>query len=85
MLVTLKNGIYRDKKNPRVEAFKKELGLTGDVFIVDHYIYSLKSYKDLFYESTVKNIVDAYQEYLTKYKGKEAEYGIQEQSSEDIS
>lgn len=74
MLVTLKNGIYRDKKNPRVEEFKKTLGLEGDVYIVNHVMHSLKSHRALFFDSKAKNIVEAYNEYITRYKGKENEY-----------
>ena len=69
-LQEIKNGIYRDGQNSRIEEFKKTLGLTGDVFIVNHYIYSLESYKSVFF-SMVETIDDAYREYLTKYKGKE--------------
>ncbi len=76
ILIPLKNGVYRNGKNQRVEAFKKELNLRGDVYIVNHVMHSLESHKALFFGSKAKNIVEAYNEYLTKYKGKENTYGV---------
>ncbi len=74
MLVPLKNGVYRNGRNRRVEEFKKTLNLDGDVYIVNHTMHSLKSHRALFFDSEANNIVEAYNEYISKYKGKENEY-----------
>ena len=57
--------IYRDKTNNHIEAHKKALRLTGDVYVVDRiHIASLESHKAQFPNSTATTIEEAEAEYL---------------------
>lgn len=51
--------IYRDGMNPRIERWKKELGLRGDVYVINHFIESLESHRKLFQNSTANTIEEA--------------------------
>ena len=55
--------IVLDKTDPKVERRKAKLGLTGDVYIINHHMESLASHKVLFPESTAHDIYEAEVEY----------------------
>ena len=55
--------VVPDKSDPKVEHRKAKLGLTGDVYIVDHHMESLASHKILFPESNAHDIYEAEVEY----------------------
>lgn len=54
-----KNMIYLDGTDETVEKHKKKLGITGDVYIVNHFINSLESHKKFFTDSTATTIEEA--------------------------
>ena len=60
--------IYRDGMNPRVEKWKKELNLRGDVYIINHFIESLESHRKLFPNSTANTIEEAEHERILAIK-----------------
>ena len=51
--------IVRDGLNPKVDKWKKELGIKGDVYIIGHFIESLESHRALFPNSTANTIEEA--------------------------
>lgn len=51
--------IYRDGMSPRIEKWKQELHLKGDVYVINHLIESLESHRKLFPESRAATIEEA--------------------------
>ena len=51
--------IVRDGMNPKIERRKKELGLKGDVYVINHFIESLASHRKLVPNSRATTIEEA--------------------------
>lgn len=52
--------IYLDGTNAKIEAHKKKLGISGDVYLVDgHLMESLESHKKAFPNSSARTIAQA--------------------------
>ena len=60
--------IYRDGKNPRIEKWKQEFHLKGDVYVINHFIESLESHRKLFPESRAATIEEAEHERIVFMK-----------------
>lgn len=55
--------IVKDNTNQDIERMKRNLNLTGDVYLYnEHFIESLESHKKLIPESTATTIEEAYEE-----------------------
>lgn len=90
--------IYYEGSTPaKVESHKKAHGLTGDIYIVNHYIANLESHKKFFTDSTATTIEEAQTEmenYLLEEEAKQkaameeaqaqAEEEAQAQSEEEV-
>lgn len=63
--------IYRDGMNPRIEKWKQELHLKGDVYVIDNFIESLESHRKLFPNSTANTIEEAQHERILFLKAEE--------------
>lgn len=51
--------IIRNNTDPKIEGYKRKMGLTGDVYMVGHFIESLESHKRLIPHSTATTIEEA--------------------------
>lgn len=54
--------IIRNNTQPKIERVKQQLGLVGDVYMVEHFIESFESHKRLMPESAASTIAEAEQE-----------------------
>ncbi len=54
--------IIRENTDPKVEAHKRKINLTGDVYMIGNFMESLESHKVLIPDSTVETIEEAEQE-----------------------
>ena len=54
--------IIRNNTDPKIEGYKRKMGLTGDVYMVGHFIESLESHKRLIPQSTATTIEEAEEE-----------------------
>lgn len=63
--------IVKDKTDVKTEDHKQQLGLTGDVYVVGHFIENLESHKRLIPQSTATTIEEAEQERLEYIRAEE--------------
>lgn len=75
--------IIKNNTNPKIEGYKRKMGLTGDVYMVGHFIESLESHKRLIPQSTAVTIEEAAEERILYEEELERQKALAAQSSEE--
>lgn len=75
--------IIKNNTHPKIEGYKRKMGLTGDVYMVGHFIESLESHKRLIPQSTASTIEEAAEERVLYEEELERQKALAAQSSEE--
>lgn len=75
--------IIRNNTDPKIEGYKRKMGLTGDVYMVGHFIESLESHKRLIPHSTATTIEEAVEERVLYEEELERQKALAAQSSDE--
>lgn len=83
----MEKDIYYGSNTPtKIENHKQAHGLTGDVYVVNHFIANLESHKKFFTDSTATTIEEAAEEMVAYLEEQEklAEEQAQAQSEDEV-
>lgn len=75
--------IIKNNTNPKIEGYKRKMGLTGDVYMVGHFIESQESHKRLIPNSTATTIEQAEEERILYEDELERQKALATQSSDE--